>query len=189
MKLGSTRELSGLKPVLKDPEAIGPDPVYWVFNDVMNREWANITITVPGNFNGEYPKTFGHYHGVDTPETYHVIEGEGVMLLQRKHLEDGSWDMKAVDKVYLVRAKAGDEITILPEYGHSWSNVGNVPLITYDNWTAGHSPSDYEPIEKLKGMAYYLVEENGKVKAIPNPSYTNIPEPVWTNAQEFKNLS
>lgn len=189
MKLGSIRELSKLKSVLKNPQALGPDPVYWVFNDVTEDKWANITVTAPGNFEGEYPKTFGHYHGVEINETYHVIEGEGVMLLQKKHLDGGSWDPERVDKVYLVKAKAGDEIVIAPEYGHSWSNVGKAPFITYDDWRSGHSPSDYEPIEKLQGMAYYLIKENNEVKAVPNSNYQNLPEPVWLTAEEFKNLS
>ena len=32
--------------------------------------------------------------------------------------------------------------------GHSWSNIGKEPLITLDNWKEGHTPGDYEPIEK-----------------------------------------
>ena len=40
-------------------------------------------------------------------------------------------------------------------------------------------------IEKLQGMAYYIVEENGKPKAVPNPKYRDLPEPVWMSAEEF----
>lgn len=187
MKLGSVRDLAGLKPVLKDNEATGPDPVYWVFSEVSDERWANVTVIAPGNFNSEYPKTFGHYHGTDIDETYYLIEGEGILLLQKKHFEGDKWIPEKVDEVILIKAKPGDQILITPEWGHSWSNVGSGPLISFDDWRAGHSPSDYEDIRSLKGLAYYLVEEEGEVKAVPNPKYRDLPEPKWMTAEEFKN--
>lgn len=190
MKLGSIRELSGMKPVLRNPDSTGPDPVYWVFPEVSDSGWANVTMIVPGNYNDEKPKTFGHYHPVDAvDETYHLIEGEGVLQLQKKHIVDGVLDPERVEEVYLIKAKPGDEVVIKPEMGHSWSNVGSGPLISYDNWRSGHTPSEYEPIEKQQGMAYYLVEEGGKIKAVPNPKYKDLPEPIWITAEEFKSLS
>lgn len=186
VKIGSSRELASLKSVLKDPSSSGPDPVYWVFNDVGNEKWANLTIITPGSFNGEYPKTFGHYHPTGVPdETYHLIGGEGILVMQKKHFENGSWIPEMVDEVYLIKTKPGEEIVITPEFGHSWSNTGVEPLISYDNWRSGHQPSDYEPIEKLQGMAYYLVEKNGEVEAVPNPNYRDLPKPKWVTAKEL----
>ncbi len=184
MKLSSQRNLEELKAVLKDPGAAGPDPVYWVFSEV-SKKWVNATLIAPGSYNGEYPKTFGHYHSSDTNETYRLIEGEGVLVLQKKHLEEGKWIEDMVDEVFLIKAQPGDEIVITPEYGHAWSNAGKLPLISFDDWKSGHSPTDYEVVEKLKGLAYYLVEKDGKPKAIANPNYRHLPEPVWTTAAEF----
>jgi oxalate decarboxylase/phosphoglucose isomerase-like protein (cupin superfamily) len=195
MKIGSTRELAGLKPVLKDPEATGPDPVYWVFAEVGADPWDNVTITAPGRFSisasldtgGEYPKTFGHYHPVDAQdELYKLITGEGIFMMQKKKIVDGNWVEDEVEAVCLIKAQPGEEIVIKPEWGHSWSNIGSTPLITFDNWTFGHSPSDYELIERLKGLAYYLIEENGEPEATPNPNYKNLPEPEWLTVAEFK---
>ncbi len=185
MKLGSIRELSGNKPVLKNPDSSGPDPVYWVFPEISSNEWANMTVIVPGLYGDEYPKTFGHYHGVDVHETYHLIEGDGILQLQKKKIVGGKWVENEVEEVFLVRAKPGEELLITPEYGHSWSNVGKGPLISFDNWRSGHTPSDYEIIEKLQGLSYYLVEDNGEIKAIPNPKYNNPPEPQWISASEW----
>lgn len=187
MKLGSVRELAGNKPVLKDPMSSGPDPVYWVFSELTQTErWANLTIIAPGLYNGEYPKTFGHYHGTDVPETYHLIEGEGILMMQKKHLdENGNHVPEMVDEVVLIKAKAGDEILITPEWGHSWSNIGKYPLLSFDDWRSGHDPSDYETIKNLQGLAYYLVEEEGKVTPVPNSNYKNLPEPQWMTAQQF----
>lgn len=185
MKLGSVRDLSGLRAVLKDPSSLGPDPVYWVYSEIADGRWANLTVIAPGRFTDEYPKTFGHYHGSAVNETYHLIEGEGVLLLQKKHFEGGKWIPEKVDEVILIKAKPGDEILITPEWGHSWSNLGEGPLLSFDDWRSGHSPFDYEDIKSLQGLAYYLIEENGRVKAVPNPKYVDLPEPKWLNAQEF----
>lgn len=188
MKLGSIRELEGNRPVLKDPQASGPDPVYWVFSEVSDEKWANVTVIAPGLYNGEYPKTFGHYHGTDVDETYHLIEGDGVLQLQSKYIDEkGEWVRDRVKEVYLVRVKPGEEVLITPEWGHSWSNVGKLPILSFDNWRSGHKPTDYEDIQKLQGLAYYLVEENGELKAVPNPHYKDLPKAKWVSAEEFKN--
>lgn len=176
VKLGSIRELAALKIVLKDSTSSGPDPVYWVFGEISEEKWANLTVITPGNYNGEFPKTFGHYHPENAPdETYQLIDGQGVLIMQKKDLSE----------VYLIKAKPGDEIIITPEYGHSWSNLGKKPLISYDDWRSGHQPSDYADIARLHGMAYYLIEEGGEVKAVPNPNYKDLPEPIWVTSKEF----
>lgn len=190
MKLGSVRDLESLKRVLKDPQSVGPDPAYWVFSGSTEQKWENLTIIASGKYNNEFTKTFGHYHPKDAEvETYHLIEGEGILLMQKKSFEGEVQINDKVEKVYLIQAKSGDEIAIKPDWGHSWSNVGQVPLLSFDDWRFGHQPSDYEIIEKMQGMAYYLVEEDGEVKAVPNPNYQDLPEPRWVSAQEFKELT
>lgn len=189
MKLGSIRGLSGMIPVLKDSGAQGPDPVYWVFSETTESKWANLTIIVPGDYNSECPKTFGHYHGVDINETYHLIEGEGVLVMQKKFFDgSGNWIEDKVEEVYLIKANPGDEILITPVWGHSWSNVGELPIISFDDWRSGHKSSDYEVIERLQGMAYYLIKENGEIKTVPNSNYKDLPEAKWVTAAEFKSI-
>jgi len=89
VKLSLIRDLKSLRLVLKDPEAVGPDPAYWVFSEIGGL-WNNITLIAPGNYNGEFPKTFGHYHETHVNEKIHVIEGKGVMLLQKRLVENGN---------------------------------------------------------------------------------------------------
>lgn len=177
-----------MKPVLQDPESAGVDPVYWVFKEVTEDRWENVTVIAPGRLGQEYPKTFGHYHPADAPdETYHLIEGAGVLQLQKKHLDkQGGLDLTQVDEVVFIKAEPGMEIVIPQEWGHSWSNVGEGPLISFDDWRSGHTPADYEPIEHQQGLAYYLVEEDSQVRTIPNPKYQNLPEPQWLTPEEFK---
>lgn len=161
--------------------------MYWVFSEITQAgKWDNLTIIAPGRIGGEYPKTFGHYHGRAVPEIYHRTAGSGVLILQKKHIENGRWMPEKVDEVLLVIFEDGDELSIKPEYGHSWSNTGSGPLLLYDNWHEGHTPADYAMIQSLGGLAYFLIEENGKPKAIPNPKYRNLPEPMWLTTKEYK---
>jgi len=175
----TTRTLKDLAPVLQNPEAVGPSPVYEVFIEPENNEWVNRTVIQPGYLGEEYTKTFGHYHTHPVAELYKVESGEGVLLLQK-----GTPDI--VEEVLLVRAKAGDKILINPEYGHSWSNTGNEELVLLDNWKDGHTPSDYQPIESHAGMSYYIVDQSSKPIPIPNPIYKNLPPPHWINAVELQ---
>lgn len=188
MKLASSRSLSELKPVLMDqnnPPNGGSDPVYEVYTEIEEPGWVNRTILKTGRLDQEYAKTFGHYHTAQVIETYKVEKGQGVMILQKKHFENEKWIPEIVDEVYLVKASAGDEIIITPEYGHSWSNIGQEDLQLIDTWAQGHQTADYVEIEKHQGMAYYLVEKDGKPEAIPNINYLDLPEPKWLTAQEF----
>ena len=38
----------------------------------------------------------------------------------------------------------------------------------------GHA--DYEPLKKMQGACYYVVEENGKPKLIKNKNYKVVPD-------------
>lgn len=175
MVLSFSRTLAEMKEVLKDPEATGPDPVYEVFTDLGDHFWINKTVIAAGRYGKEYPKTFGHYHNQNVDEVYFVADGQGVLELQNR---DSS-------EVFLVRAKTGDQLIIHPEYGHSWSNIGTKPLVLFDNWATAHSPTDYANIEKLAGMAYYLVEKDGQVDVVADKNYPKMPPALWLTAKEF----
>lgn len=186
MKLLSSRSLASLRPTLQNPDSTGPDPVYQVFAKD-DPKWANQTVVTSGRIGQEFPKTFGHYHGTAVEETYRVVSGQGVFLLQSKKIIAGDWAKNQVEKVYLVKASPGDEITITPEWGHSWSNIGDQDLVTVDNWRAGHSPTDYQVMELEHGMAYYLIDQDGTPTPLANSHYIDLPKPIWISAEEFKN--
>ncbi len=193
MLLKSTRTLKEMIPVLlsRDVEksANESDPVYWVFSNV-SKSWENMTVISPGNYDGEFPKTFGHYHSSSgTIERYKLLTGQGILLMQKRKFVDDDWAVDQIEKIYFVEFLPGDEIDITPEWGHSWSNIGNEPLVTLDNWRDGHTPQDYEPIEKMGGMGYYLISKNGGAEFIPNKSYKELPKPEWITAEDFNKIN
>ena len=165
MILKSQRTINELSEVLTNPDFKNEHPAYWVFSKLKFEEWVNMTILAPTIINGEFNKTYGHYHTTTREdEIYKVVSGTGLFMLQKKHFANGTWIENMVDEIYLINAKPGDEIVVKTDFGHSWSNIGKSPLITYDNWDFGHSPNDYTPIKKLKGMAYYLLAHGSDFK-------------------------
>lgn len=186
MRIYSVRDLEGLIPVLKDEKATGPDPVYWVFKELGHNKWINMTLLTSGVYAGEYAKTFGHYHGDGQPEIYHVVCGKALIVLQKIEIEKGLWVGDRTTEVLLVSASSGQDVNINPAYAHALVNVGEEPLITFDNREALHPASDYAPVERHHGLAYYIINEDGQPKAVPNPNYSNLPEPVWLSAPEYE---
>ena len=142
----------------------------------------DITVIPPNMLGQEYVKTAGHYHptvpGTDMSytEVYHVIEGEATYLLQKT-------DNGKVTDVVVIKAQAGDNVIVPPNYGHITINASDKTL-KMANWVCGEFTSIYEPIRKLSGGAYYLLDTG----FIQNPKYDNVPpirylEP--TNYPEF----
>lgn len=173
-----------MKPVLMNPEAPGPEIYYYMIRGGVDKK--NITVWGTGTVGGEYIKTYGHYHVGQLSETYWVISGEGIVLLQtRKKDALGNFLDDEIESFQALRVKPGDKIFMDKEVGHLLVNVGNTWLVTVDNSPVnfeekdpvglpGHA--DYEPIKKLHGFAYYVVVENGQSKLIRNPHYTSVPE-------------
>ena len=191
MKLNWPRPKSQLKDVLYNQNADGPETAYWVFselNQTKTDKWRDMTVVAPGLYGKEYCKTYGHYNLANTTEIYNLVSGEGVMLMQKKHIENGVWIPEMVDEFFLVNLSLGDELIIASEYAHSLSNLGSKPLITFDDWQYGHTEADYKEIKALQGMAFYLLNENG-LKIVPNPRYKNLPTPKIVTVKEFANLT
>ncbi|MDP3724143.1 MAG: glucose-6-phosphate isomerase family protein [bacterium] len=180
MSLGKARTLDELRPVLLDPLADGPEEAYF-----MIRGKPNISVWPAAMYGKEYNKSVGHYHKNLQPETYWVLHGEAVFVLQKRSVILGFNHERQNDKieaVRLVRLKAGDSIHIEGVWGHAMVNVGEEALVTSDDAPsdASHSQNDYETIRTKHGMAYYIVKgEDDKPRAVPNPHYTNLPKPTW----------
>jgi oxalate decarboxylase/phosphoglucose isomerase-like protein (cupin superfamily) len=189
MLLKSTRTLDEMSPVLLNKNLSDKDPIYWVFSNV-SKKWENMTIIAPGDCGGEFPKTYGHYHASsNVTETYKLLSGQGILLMQKRKFIDDDWDPENIEKIYFVEFTPGDEVDITVEWGHSWSNIGPDPLVTLDNWKEGHTPDDYKPIEKLGGMGYFLVKKDGGAEFIPNKNYKDLPKPEWISASEFNKIT
>lgn len=200
LKPYAERSHEKMQEVLMKPDANGPEIHYYMVRG--GDEKTNITIWETGTVGEEYIKTYGHYHVGKLDETYFVLSGEGVVVLQkRKEDENGNPIDEKIEKVFAIKVKAGDEVFIPSGIGHLVCNTGQVWLVTRDDSPVnfeekdpvslpGHA--DYEAVKKMRGFCYYIVEEEGEIKALKNINYKEVPELEWLSAAEwqekYKNL-
>lgn len=182
-----------MREVLLHPEATGPEFHYYMIRG--GKDKTNITVWETGTVGGEYIKTYGHYHVGHLDETYHVILGEGVVVLQkRKNDRSGNPIDDEIEYFYAIKVKTGDSVFIPAGVGHLAVNIGKVWFVTADDSPVnfeevdpvslpGHA--DYEPVKKLKGFAYYVIEENGKPILVKNNNYKYAPQPEWLTPEEY----
>lgn len=175
------------------PDAEGPEIHYYMIRGGSDK--TNVTVWETGTVGGEYIKTYGHYHVGELDETYTIAAGEGVILLQnRKKDTDGNPIDNEIESFYAIKVKVGDKVFIPSGTGHLACNTSKVWFVTTDDSPVnfeemdpvslpGHA--DYKPMKKLRGFAYYLVEENGQPILVKNPAYKVVPEPQWFTAEEY----
>jgi oxalate decarboxylase/phosphoglucose isomerase-like protein (cupin superfamily) len=172
-----------MKDVLMYPEAIGPQVHYYMIRGGTDK--TNVTIWENGTVGGEYIKAYGHYHAYPFIETYTIVSGEGILLLQtRKKDAQGKFIDDSIESISATFVAAGDTIKIPEDCGHLLVNIGSHWLVTIDdspvnltetNAVKAPSHADYEPMRRLRGFAYYVIEENGKPIFVKNPMYTEVP--------------
>lgn len=170
-----------MKEVLMNPAGEGPASHYYMIRG--GSEMRNVTVWEVGTIDGEYIKTYGHYHIGQLDETYWVLLGEGVVLQQKMKEEQGVPQPDKLELFKAIRVKAGDSCYMPPGHGHLVVNTGKTYLVTADDSPVnfgdkdpvsmpGHA--DYEMVKKMKGFAYYVVEHNGAPALKKNPLYTEI---------------
>lgn len=172
----ASRPHEKMKDVLMNPEAPGPTIHYYMIRGGSKKR--NVTIWETGTVDGEYIKTYGHYHVGDLDETYWILQGEGIALLQKRVGEEAD----RIEEFKAIPVKAGDSVYMPPGHGHLVVNTGSQWLVTADNSPVegaedsasmpGHA--DYEPVKQMKGFAYYVVEKDGKPALVPNKLYKEI---------------
>jgi glucose-6-phosphate isomerase len=194
LKPFATRDHEKMKEVLMNPEASGPEIHYYMIRGGSDKK--NVTIWETGTVGGEYIKTYGHYHVGKLDETYWIVEGEGVVLLQKRKTDDsGNPIDDEIEQAIAIKVKAGDSVFIPSGMGHLVVNTGKTWLVTVDDSPVnfeevdpvslpGHA--DYEAVQKMHGFGYYLVDENGQPKGVANSNYKNLPELEWLTTEEWK---
>lgn len=178
----AAREHKEMKEVLMDPEGKGPAIHYYMIRGGINQK--NITVWEPGTVSGEYIKTYGHYHVGRLDETYNILFGKGIALLQKPSVdESGNMIADSVEEFKVIIVKPVDEIYMAPGWGHLLVNTGLTYLVTADNSPVNFNeknPADfpghanYELVKKMRGFAYYVVENNGQSALKKNPLYKTV---------------
>ena len=178
----AAREHTKMLDVLMDPNGVGPAIHYYMLRGGTSQK--NITVWEPGTISGEYIKTYGHYHVGQLDETYNILFGEGIALLQKlSATESGEMIADSVEEFKAIITKVGDEIYMPPSYGHLLVNTGKTYFVTADNSPVdfeekdpasfpGHA--DYALVKKMHGFAYYVISHEGKPALKKNLLYKEI---------------
>lgn len=171
-----------MQEVLLYPEAPGPAVHYYMIRG--GKDQRNVTVWEPGTVGGEYIKTYGHYHVGQLDETYWILLGEGIALLQKLATDaEGNMIPDVVEEFKALKVKAGDSVYMPPGHGHLVVNTGPTYFVTADDSPVhfddpdpaglpGHA--DYEPVKKMKGFAYYVIEKDGSPALVKNPNYKEV---------------
>lgn len=182
-----------MQEVLMHPDASGPAVHYYMIRGGVDK--TNITVWETGTVGGEYIKTYGHYHVGKLDETYWILAGEGIVLLQTRKLDSDYHTIDdEIDKFFAIKVHEGDSVFIPSGTGHLVVNTGKTWLVTKDDSPVnfeekdpvslpGHA--DYLAVRKMRGFAYYVVEENGKPALAKNPKYKVVPEAQWLTPEEY----
>ena len=151
------RRKKEMAPVLWRADDVDED-MYYMYREVFlrrdrslfeeHRIRHDVTLIPSKKVNGEYNKTLGHYHPGDYPEVYEVVRGEALFLMQSR-------DYK---RLVIVEAREGDQVLILPGYGHVTVNIGRGPLVM-SNLVFWDFESDYKPFVERRGALVYVTEQ------------------------------
>ncbi len=181
-----------MQDVLMVPDTPGPAVHYHMVRG--GSEQRNITIWEPGSVGGEYIKTYGHYHVGELDETYWVLYGEGIAVVQKRvEGPDGPID-EEIEGLYVVKVKAGDALYMPSGWGHLVVNIGGTFLVTADDSPVnfadvdpvslpGHA--DYDAVKRMRGFAYYVVEQNGQPALVRNQRYKRVPAVGIINSKDY----
>jgi glucose-6-phosphate isomerase len=183
-----SRQGQHLQDVLLSPEAVAPDAdVYYLFYPKRLPSEAQAVldgyaltyslVLLPSLRIGlEFVKTAGHYHppiagtALPYPEVYTQLYGTLHLLLQKRNPRDP----EQIEDCRLVEMTPGFSITIPPGYAHVLINTTQEPGLMAGLYGRDFKP-DYRPVQHKRGLAYYLVADNGSVSIQPNPNYECVP--------------
>lgn len=175
------RRLDEVRPLLREPEATGPDHLYTIYMDIRipgvcdllraNGLGYGAVVYNHGALGKEALRSQGHVHSValDTglgySELYEFWHGHGLVYMQDAATPD-------VTDVIVVEASPGDKVAIPPGWAHATVNLGDGPL-AFGAVYALDARLLYDPLRQLQGTAHYVLVD-GSLE--PNPRYRSPPK-------------
>lgn len=163
----TVRTRQELRDVLMDPKAPGVKEPYSVIHGEAGQ---NITILTSGKNGEEFNKTYGHFHNYQGVETYNVVYGQGVLILQRNDENGEAKEFKVMS------LRGGTTVEIPSGYGHTLVNIGKTYLVVVDNAPVGDRFHNFEPLKQKRGFAYYVIDKKGEIGFEANPNYHTHPQ-------------
>ena len=175
------RSLDAIRPSLRDPNSVGPDPVYAIAMDVgrledkdeLNRRMLlfGVVMYANGRLGDEPVRSQGHVHAISphcgwsTPELFEIWEGRAVIYGQERSGDDPG-------RCVAIKAGPRDRIVIPPGWAHYVVNAGLNARLIFGAWCDRQYGFDYTQMRAHRGLAWFpLVESDGELSWAANPTY------------------
>lgn len=130
----------------------------------------DITILYPVMLGDEFPKTYGHYHQLEEPELYEILDGEAVFIFQKPEKNSSK-----IKEVYAILAQKGDKVIVPIGFGMTMINCSKKNL-KVGNWIKDDVRNVYDDYRKYHGAAYYCLKgEDNSLRFVPNKNYKKLP--------------
>ncbi len=175
------RRLDSIRPSLRDPNSLGPDPVYAIAMDVSRRDdrqqftdrmlLFGIVTYARGKIGDEPVRSQGHVHRISShsgwspPELYEIWHGRAVILMQENAADDPG-------RVYAVEAAPGDKVLVPPGWAHATISADINEPLTFGALCDREYGFEYDAIRRRRGLAWYpLVSHSGQLTWTANAAY------------------
>lgn len=169
----SGKGIQEMRSLMRDQNAESDAPLYEFFVGVAGKKDVeniaatglryDVIVIQPGTVSGEFKKTSGHAHVGPYPEIYEVLYGTAMFIMQK-----GEGD--SISHFAAVVANAGERILVPPGYAHATVNIGAVPVV-FSDLVFDLCKNEYGGIQQNHGLAYYVVDRDGKPAFEKNPHY------------------
>jgi glucose-6-phosphate isomerase, archaeal len=175
------RRLDAIRASLRDPDCLGPDPVYSIVMDVGRQEHAmelhrrmllfGVVAYYAGRLGQEPVRSQGHVHAISShsgwsaPELFEVWEGKAIVYAQQ-------FDGENPGSCVAIDAEVGDQVVVPPGWAHCVMNVDPSAPMVFGAWCDRQYGFVYDGVRARGGLAWFplLTEENG-IYWQPNPRY------------------
>lgn len=191
--IGVRRTLNDVRPMLRDPQAGGPDELYTIYMDIARSEDTSAlrdqgllygaVVYSSGTLGGERLRSQGHIHsrqpGGDLrySEVYEFWTGRAYLYLQRECAPD-------VSRAMLVEVGPGDKVVVPSGWVHLVVTLG-AETVSFGAWCARDNQIEYEGLKALGGPAYFVLAD-GRVAR--NPNYATVAEIEYCSPSDIPAL-
>jgi len=175
------RSLDSIRPSLRNPNCVGPDPVYAIAMDV-GREADRLQLQrhmllfgavtyAAGRLGAEPVRSQGHVHRISShsgwspPEVYEIWSGTACVYMQERAADDPG-------RCFAITAGPGELIVVPPGWAHATISVDSSTPMTFGALCDREYGFEYAEVRKRKGLAWYpLLRDSGEIRWERNPMY------------------
>lgn len=174
------RRLDDIRRSLRDPQCLGPDPVYSIVMDVGCKEHREelqrrmllfgVVAYAAGRLGDEPVRSQGHIHAIaphcgwSTPEVFEVWEGRAIIYAQERATDDPG-------RCFAVVANPGEKVVVPPSWAHCVINADPERRMIFGAWCDRQYGFVYDDVRRHGGLAWFPLLDGDEIRWEANPRY------------------